>query len=46
MYLSKVIFSVDNVSSLHTMATFTRFLDTKRATGNLSPLYDGSGQLR
>jgi hypothetical protein len=35
MYLSKVIFSIDNVSSLHTMATFTRFLDTKRAMGKL-----------
>jgi hypothetical protein len=35
MYLSKVIFSIDNVSSLHTMATFTRFLDTKRAMDKL-----------
>jgi hypothetical protein len=35
MYLSKVIFSIDNVSDLHTMATFTRFLDTKRAMGKL-----------
>ncbi len=35
MYLSKVIFSIDNVSDLHILATFTRFLDTKRAMGNL-----------
>ena len=35
MYLSKVIFSIDNVSDLHTMATFTRFLDTKRAMDKL-----------
>ena len=36
MYLPKVIFSIDNVASLHTVATFTRFLDTKRAMGKLA----------
>ena len=36
MYLSKVIFSIDNVSDIHTLATFTRFLDTKRVMGKLT----------
>lgn len=35
MYLEKVIFAIDNNADLHTVAKFTRHLDTARALGKL-----------
>ena len=35
MYLEKVIFAIDNNADLHTVARFTRHLDTQRALGKL-----------
>ncbi len=35
MYLEKVIFAIDDNADLHTVAKFTRHLDTQRALGKL-----------
>lgn len=35
MYLEMVLFSIDKCHDIHTLAKFTRLMDTKRVTGEL-----------